>query len=63
MLLYSSVRPISSSNSISYKRQEIAIYSFITNKKASNSVLVDKVVTVSCLLAFYIIGYLNSIII
>ena len=35
----------------------------MANKRASSFILVDKVVTVFCLLAFYIIGYLNSIIV
>ena len=53
---------MSSSNSISYKKQEIVVYSFITNKRASNFILINKVVTIFYLLAFYIIRYLNSII-
>ena len=63
MLLYNSVRPVFSSNSIFYNSREIMICFFIANKRASSFTLVDKVVTISCLLAFYIIGYLNSIIV
>ena len=54
---------MSNSNLIFCKGREIAICFFVANKKASNFALVDKVVTVSCLLAFYIIRYPNSIII
>ena len=35
---------------------------FMVDERVSSFVLVDEVVTVSCLLAFYIIRYPNSII-